>query len=228
MDIVHSRGIVVIDEMKQVAVPLLVNPFTKQHCVVPFSQEIVGIIETTTTSNLVLDGEVINEGSTYTDYYGFLTSTQDMWNAKKPSSPVIRETTIEVTLRYFVREVINKSNTYRNPGYHPIPNDWYDVGVGAPEANTVDNLNAWFNTRIMHRYVKGEDEEYHPIMPEPEELRPHVVGTTKFDSDMPRDDQVKEVCALVERLKWVFPNKEMLFDSALTGMIDYLDAAKAA
>ena len=200
MDRAYIQGIVIFDDLKQLARPIHVNPLRPEHIIVPFTQRVVATLETNTSSALMLDDEIIKEYDTFNDFFGFLTSTKDSWDRTNPTPPVIYENIVEFKINYYA-----KSGYY----YH-IPSDWYEIGVGAPDANSIEAMEKWFNNV---QYVRNDDGEYVPVMTPPESIKEHTVATARYNSNMTIDERLEQIKNVVDDLRKLYSeeiNEKML------------------
>ena len=99
----YPSGVMFHTGPKSFARAIMVNEFdAKSWKIIPFSQDVNGFLESNTTTCLMLDNEVIREGSNYNDFYGFLTSPSEEIFDKSPKYPLVRVATTTINLNYFV------------------------------------------------------------------------------------------------------------------------------
>ena len=143
--IFHSRAKVISEGVLDIRRRIIVNEITREMMLLEFTHPLVTLLETTATSYLKLDGDILKTSAIHSDYYGFFTSfteiLSDESTMKKLTDPLYREVWIKTETKYASRT--DKPEGYGGTKYVSVPEDWIIIGNGA--LNTDENIKKWFD-----------------------------------------------------------------------------------
>lgn len=138
----HSRGSVIANGTFDVKRVVVVNEINRDMRLLDFKQDLVLLLETTTTTTTSLDDEVIKEGATHNDFYGFLSSCDEAL-VDAPSKKITRDGPLvkQVILTFERQYCARYLDDIRREKFIPVPNDWIIMSE-----NDSARVQKWFET----------------------------------------------------------------------------------